>query len=369
VRPIILRLRNLMFEAISPTAFGEAKPQKVEASATTRWPSVSVVIPCFNEERRIAQVIERLAEQYERDQFEIIVVDGCSTDGTRTVAADCIARLAPLSVKLVDNPSRHIPDALNLGIAAARGEVIVRMDAHSLPSENYVRSCVELLRKERGEVVGMPWRISAGGQTATAQAIALAVAHPFGIGDAQYRLAQTGELREVDTVPFGVFRKSLWQKLGGFNKALLANEDYDFNYRVRLNGGRVLLDTTAHSVYFARPTLSELMRQYFRYGRWKAQMLKLHPRSIRWRQAVAPVFILVLIGLAMLGFWRQEAWWLLLLTAIAYLLPAFAFAFALARSAKNYNLLPSVLASFVVIHFAWGGGFWRGVLWPNGRSA
>jgi succinoglycan biosynthesis protein ExoA len=358
-----------MFEAISPTAFGEVGRNKVEANATSVWPSVSVVIPCFNEDRRIAQLIQRLAEQYDRERFEIIVVDGRSTDDTRTVVADCIDRLAPISVRLVDNPTRHIPDALNLGIAAAQGEVIVRMDAHSLPSENYVRSCVGLLREEKVEVVGMPWRISAGAETITAQAIALAVAHPFGIGDAQYRLAQTGQPRDVDTVPFGVFRKSLWQKLGGFNEALLANEDYGVNYRVRLNGGRVLLDTVAHTVYFARATQSELSRQYFRYGRWKAQMLKLHPRSMRWRHAVAPSFILVLIALALLGFWRSEAWWLLSLTAIAYLLPSVGFAFALTRRAKNYKLLASILASFVVIHFSWGAGFWRGLLWPNGRKA
>ncbi|HUS13340.1 MAG TPA: glycosyltransferase family 2 protein [Pyrinomonadaceae bacterium] len=358
-----------MFEAISTTAIGDARPDKVARNATTDWPSVSVVIPCFNEERRIAQVIERLAEQYDRNQFEILVLDGRSTDDTRKVVADCIARFAPLRIKLVDNPSRHIPDALNLGIAEARGEVIVRMDAHSLPSENYVRSCVALLRQESVEVVGMPWRISAGAQTHTAQAIALAVAHPFGIGDAQYRLAKSGEPREVDTVPFGVFRKSLWQRLGGFNEALLANEDYDFNYRVRLNGGRVLLDTTAHSIYFARPTLSELSLQYFRYGRWKAQMLKLHPRSMRWRHAAAPSFMVMLICLSLLGIWRSEAWWLLSLTAVAYLLPAFGFAFNLSRRANNYKLLPSILVSFVSIHFGWGSGFWRGLLWPNTRKA
>lgn len=356
-----------MFEAISPAASEEVKPHKVEPHTTTRWPTVSVVIPCFNEERQIARVIERLAEQYDRDRFEILVVDGRSTDGTRTVLADCVARLAPLRVELVDNPTRHIPNALNLGIEAARGEVIVRMDAHSLPSDNYVRSCVGLLRQEGIDVVGMPWRISAGAQTSIGKAIALAVAHPFGIGDARYRLAKSGEAREVDTVPFGVFRKSVWQKLGGFNEALLANEDYDFNYRVRLSGGRILLDTTAHSVYFARPTLSELARQYFRYGRWKAQMLRLHPRSMRWRQAVAPSFIAVLIGLSLLGFWRWEARWLLLLTAIVYLIPAFAFAFMLGRKAKSYKLVPAILASFVVIHFTWGGGFWRGLLGPNGR--
>ncbi|MEP7198294.1 MAG: glycosyltransferase family 2 protein [Chloroflexota bacterium] len=352
-----------MLEPRSSTVVVPAGGKNVGAYAAGAWrPFVSVVIPCLNEEQFIAQVLERLLPQYDDGRFEIVIVDGLSTDRTRAIVADCAARWTRTSIRFIDNPARHIPVALNLGIAAARGDVIVRMDAHSLPSANYVRRCVELLCAGAGDVVGMPWDIRAGAETVTARAIALAVAHPFGIGDAQYRLAHEGAPRSVDTVPFGVFRKTLWQELGGFNEALLANEDYDFNYRVRRNGGRVLLDTAAHAAYFARPTLAELARQYFRYGRWKSQMLKLHPRSMRWRHAVAPVFVAALCALALLGFWRHLAWWFLLLAAAAYLLPALAFACALARRAKEVKLLPPIIAAFFVIHCAWGGGFWRGLL-------
>ena len=124
--------------------------------------SVSVVIPCFNEERFIGKVLEKLAGQYEHGRYEIVVVDGMSMDGTRGVIAGFAARNDGLRVRVVDNPARNIPAALNLGIKNARGDIIVRMDAHSVPSANYVRRCVELLSGGKASVVGMPWRIMPG---------------------------------------------------------------------------------------------------------------------------------------------------------------------------------------------------------------
>lgn len=359
---------------LEPTAHTLIAPTRAQTetapigAAGAALPFVSIVIPCFNEERFIGAVLERLAAQYDAKRCEIIVVDGRSTDTTRAVVADCAVRLPDISVRLVDNPVRHIPVALNLGIAAARGDVIVRMDAHSLPSANYVHRCVELLCAGAGDVVGMPWHIRAGAETAAAQAIALAVAHPFGIGDAQYRLAQAGAPQAVDTVPFGVFRKSLWQELGGFNEALLANEDYDFNYRVRRQGGRVVLATAAHTVYFARATFGALAQQYFRYGRWKAQMLRLHPHSMRWRHAGAPVFVAALSSMLLSGLFWRPAWWLLLLALGAYLVPALAFACALARRAGDYKLCAPIGVAFLLVHCAWGGGFWRGLLARGQRT-
>jgi succinoglycan biosynthesis protein ExoA len=346
--------------APAPTGAGAAPPTETAAGAAL--PFVSIVIPCFNEERFIGEVIGRLASQYDADRCEIVVVDGGSTDATRAVVADCAARAPRLSVRLVDNPARHIPVALNLGIDAARGEIVARMDAHAVPSANYLRRCVELLGDDEEMIVGAPCRIRPAAETLAARAVALVVAHPFGIGDAQYRISHEGAPRDVDTVPFGVFRKSLWRRLGGFDESLLANEDYDFNYRARHAGGRVVLDTAAHTVYYARPTLGALARQYFRYGRWKAQMLKQHPRSIRWRHAVAPAFVASLAAALLAGFFWRPAWRLVLAALGAYLLPAVAFAVSLARRERDGKLVAPVVAAFFVVHFTWGAGFWRGLL-------
>ncbi|HEX8422252.1 MAG TPA: glycosyltransferase family 2 protein, partial [Pyrinomonadaceae bacterium] len=236
--------------------------------APAELPFVSIVIPCFNEERHIFKVLENLAGQYQTGRSEIVVVDGRSTDATREQVAEFKRAYPNLPVRLVDNPARNIPAGVNLGIGEARGDVIVRMDAHAVPSSNYVRRCVEQLEGAQGvAVVGMPIRVQAGAETRAARAIALAVAHPFGIGDAKYRTTASGAAAEfVDTVPFGVFRKSLWRETGGFNEELLANEDYDFFYRIRARGGGILLDTSGHILYFSRATVSEVARQYFRYG-------------------------------------------------------------------------------------------------------
>lgn len=327
------------------------------------WPFVSIVIPCFNEERFIFKVLENFAGQYQPARSEIIVVDGRSTDSTRERVAEFKRAYPNLPVRLVDNPARNIPAGVNLGIEAARGDVIVRMDAHSIPSANYVRRCVEQLGgTEDVAVVGMPWRIQPGAETRAARAIALAVAHPFGIGDAKYRMPERAATEFVDTVPFGVFRKSLWREVGGFNERLLANEDYDFHYRIRARGGRILLDTSGHSLYFARPTVKELAQQYFRYGTWKAQMVKLHPRSLRPRHLVAPAFVAWITSTAFLGFWWRPAWLLLLLAVVPYALLSLWCAFQLARRARDLSLLPLIAGIFPVLHVAWGGSFWLGLI-------
>src|SRR4030095_7962929 len=254
--------------------------------------TVSVIIPCYNEERFIGNALEQLAHQFELDRYEIIVVDGASDDNSRTVVEDFRKRQADVSVSLVENPARNIPTALNLGIATARGSVIARMDAHAAPSDGYIRRCVEVLQPGTAGAVGMPCLVRAGADTLMARAIAAAVSHPFGIGDAKYRLGSAGPAQEpVDTVAFACFRKSTWKELGGYNESLHTNEDYDFNYRVRRSGRPVILDRGGHCDYFARTTLGALASQYLRYGGWKAEMIRLHPRSIKLRHLVAPVFV------------------------------------------------------------------------------
>jgi glycosyltransferase involved in cell wall biosynthesis len=326
-------------------------------------PFVSVVIPCFNEQRFITKALTLLAEQYEKSSYEIIVVDGRSTDGTRRLIEEFKLSHPDLAVKILNNPARNIPCALNLGIAAARGSIIARMDAHACPTPGYVRRCVEVIEAGQAGVVGMPCQVRPGADTLTAKAIAFCVSHPFGIGDAKYRLREGGPIQEeVDTVAFACFKKELWAKLGGFNEELLTNEDYDFNYRVRLQGESVILDRSGHCDYFARASFRGLAAQYRRYGTWKARMVRKHPRSIKLRHLVAPAFVLSFIVLGIGGIVWRPLWLLLALEVMLYLLLAGFFA-ATARTVGGgglkYRLLLPVV--FLTIHLNWGAAFLRGL--------
>lgn len=328
--------------------------------------TVSVVIPCYNEERFIGHALEQLARQFEPERYEIIVVDGQSDDNSRRVIEDFKRQRPDISVSLVENPARNIPTALNLGIATAKGTVIARMDAHAAPSEGYIRRCVEVLQTGAAGVVGMPCLVRPGADTLVARAIAAAVSHPFGIGDAKYRLGAGGPPQEpVDTVAFACFRKSLWHELGGFNEALLTNEDYDFNYRVRQSGRQVILDRGGHCDYFARTTIRKLAAQYWRYGRWKAQMVRLQPRSIRLRHLVAPVFVLSLVLLALLALFWAPARWLLLAESATYLFAALVAGWHTTRSSeRRFGLALLLPLVFATIHLTWGTSFLIGLIGP-----
>lgn len=332
---------------------------------------VSVVIPCYNEERFITTALEQLVDQYDKERYEIIIVDGLSSDRTRDRIEHFQRSNHDVSVRLVDNPARNIPTALNLGIAASRGNIIARMDAHAVPSPGYIRRCVEVLRETDASVVGMPCQVQPGAETLMARAIASAVSHPFGIGDAKYRLGRGGPIQEsVDTVAFACFRKTLWSDLNGFNQALLTNEDYDFNYRVRHSGGKVILDRTGHCDYFARSTLRGVAEQYLRYGKWKAEMIRRHPGSIRIRHLVAPLFVLSLLFLAAGGFVWRGAWWLLLTEVTVYLLTCLAAGLQATTRAKARPamilLMPVV---FATIHLTWGTSFLLRLLSPRRHAA
>lgn len=325
---------------------------------------VSVIVPCYNEEQFIGQTLENLAHQYAAAKFEIILVDGSSEDRTREVIRTFAANHPELSVILLDNPSRHIPVALNIGIEAARGDIIARMDAHAVPSPEYINRCVRVLQQNNIGVVGMPCRVRPGASTLTARAIASAVSHPFGIGDAKYRLSAGGPLQEpVDTVAFSCFRKSLWRQLKGYNESLLTNEDYDFNYRVRLTGQQVILDRGGHCDYFARTTLKRLAQQYWRYGGWKAQMLKLHPRSLKLRHLVAPLFVLSVTFLALLSLMWKPMLILLGLEIGLYALLSIVFGWqVMRRNQDGIGMLFIMPFVFLIIHLSWGTSFLLGLI-------
>jgi len=261
---------------------------------TETTPTVSIIVPCYNEEATIRLLLEAVSAQtYPRSGIELVIADGNSTDGTREEIARYQESHPDLEIRIVDNARRTIPAGLNAAIRAARGEYLVRIDAHSRPFPDYVERCLKALQEGIAENVGGIWEIQPGGTGWISRSIAVAAAHPLGVGDAHYRLG--GRPRYVDTVPFGSFRRDLIERIGYFDESLLTNEDYEFNVRVLSSGGKIWLDPDIRAVYFARSTLLELAKQYFRYGYWKGKMLRRYPGTLRWRQLLPPLFITSLI--------------------------------------------------------------------------
>jgi glycosyltransferase involved in cell wall biosynthesis len=319
-------------------------------------PLVSIVIPCLNEAEHIEQLLEAIRMQDE-SPFEVVIVDGGSTDDTLAIVERYRARHPEMRVRSIALPGGGIPVSLNAGIRAATGEFIARLDAHSHPRCDYLRRLAHLLRTSGAGVVGGRWEIEPGSPTDVGRAIAWAGQHPLGAGDAAYRIRDDqGRVVPVDTVPFGCFEKSLWEALGGFNEDLLTNEDYEFNYRARRAGRDVLLDPSVVCVYVARGSLGGLARQYFRYGWWKLAMLKRNPESLRWRQAVPMLFVTGVGVLAVGSFWSASFLWWLAALLIPYIAVVGLSSARIAHRRRAWRALPVLPAVFVVIHFAWGLG-------------
>ena len=316
-------------------------------------PLVSVIIPCRNEEKTIHLVLEALFEQsFPLQNMEIVIADGLSTDGTRRAIHAFSEAHPALFMRLVDNPKQIIPTGLNTAIKASKGELIVRMDAHSLPKQDYVQRCYNAHQEGKAENVGGVWKISPQNNGWVARSIAAAAANPFAVGDAHYRF--TEKAAYVDTVPYGSYKRELFEKIGYFDESLLANEDYEFNTRIRQSGGRIWLDPAIQCTYFARATFAALAKQYWGYGFWKAQMLKRYPETLRWRQALPPAFVLGLVVLALVGFIWPIAWPVFAVIVGLYLAVQLVPAIQISLKAGDIHLSIGVVIATLIMHFSWG---------------
>jgi succinoglycan biosynthesis protein ExoA len=336
-------------------------------------PLVSIIIPCYNEQNTITLLLEALLQQtIPIEKLEIIISDGMSTDKTLEVVSRYQAAHSEMEIVLVENKQKTIPSALNRALEIAKGEFIVRMDAHSIPAKDYVNRCITALSSGLGDNVGGVWEIRAGNSTWIARAIALAAAHPLGVGNARYRTQGTKPSENqpagpADTVPFGSFRKDLLNQIGYFDENLLSNEDYEFNARIRKNGGRIWLDPAIRTGYIARSNLPDLARQYWRYGYWKWRMLRQYLSTARLRQVVPPLFVgslITLIAMSIWPLWTQTlsfipiaARWLLIGEIILYSLILFLFALPYAIQKKEISLSIGIPLAIATMHISWGSGF------------
>ena len=322
-------------------------------------PSVSVIIPCRNEEKTIHLVLDAIhAQTYPRELQQVVIADGFSEDRTREQIESFKTSHPDLVVMVVNNPKRIIPAGLNAAILASSGDLIVRMDAHSIPNPDYVALCVDALERNVAQNVGGVWDIQPGSNSWIARSIAAAAGNPLAVGDARYRF--TDKAAYVDTVPYGSYKRELFNQIGLFDETLLANEDYELNTRIIQSGGKIWLDPKIRCVYFARSSLRTLSKQYYGYGYWKFQMLKRYPETLRWRQALPPAFILGLLLLLLAGiFWKPA----LILFAIAlglYLLVLLGVGIHMASKKSDILMIIGIPLAIITMHFSWGAGFIAG---------
>lgn len=319
-------------------------------------PKVSVVVPCYNEAATIGKLLSALdAQTLSRSMFEVVIADGGSTDTTREEIQKFVETHPDLMVRVINNPKRIIPAGLNTAIKAARGSIITRMDAHTLPAPDYLELSLRDLEDGKGENVGGVIDIQPTADSWMGRSIAVATAHPLGVGDARYRWAK--QAGPADTVAFGTFRRELFDRIGLYDESLQINEDYELNTRIRLAGGTIWVDPDIHATYFSRGTLSDLVRQYFSYGFWKVKMLRHYPQSLRWRQALPPLFVLGILMLLLVSIFLKSAFFLLLACLGFYFLILIAGSIPAANQKKDWSLLPGIPIAIACMHLSWGTGF------------
>jgi succinoglycan biosynthesis protein ExoA len=320
--------------------------------------SVSVIMPIRNEAGFIPRSLGAvLAQDYPADQMEVLIADGMSTDGTRDVIARLIDAAPKIPVTVVDNPGKIVPTGFNRALARATGDVIMRVDGHTVIAPGYVRECVDALRRSGADNVG--GRVEAIGDGWFGRAVALATSSRFGVGGARWHYSDREEW--VDTVPMGAWPRSVFERIGPFDEEQVRNQDDEFNYRLLSRGGKILLSPRIKLLQHNRSTLRSLWRQYYQYGVWKVRVMQKHPRQMRPRQFVPPVFVAVLAVSLLLAPVSTFGSWVLGLTATAYTAANLVASFWTGRKGSwlAMSLLP---AAFATLHVAYGLGFVVGLV-------
>lgn len=321
-------------------------------------PFVTVIIPMRNEEAYVARCLDSvLAQLKDRTDIEVLCVDGASTDRTAAIVETYAAR--DPRVRLLLNPDRFAPHAMNRALRVARGDVLIRLDCHATYAPDYLAQCVAALERTQADNVGGYATTLPGSDTLIGRAIAAATSSRFGVGGSAFRVGGHDE-REVDTVPFGCFRRSVFERFGLYDERLIRNQDIELNSRIRRGGGRIVISPAIRLTYFNRSDYAGLRQQAFFNGLWNPYTLYLVGGGLSLRHFVPLGFVVSLIVLALGGLVWWPLWWLLAAEIALYLVAGLAMAVQVARATRTSAW--HVFLAFVNLHLAYGVGSFWGVL-------
>jgi len=318
-----------------------------------------VIVPCRDEQHFIANCLDSIIVQdYPKDKLEILVVDGVSNDKTKEIISEYAQKYS--FIKLLNNVKKTVPAALNIGIKAAKGDIIMRIDAHCTYNQDYISKCVGYLQRHDGvDNVGGICITLPGNNALLAQSIASALSHPFGVGNSYFRIGSKKE-RYVDTVPFGCYKSEVFLKIGLFDEDLIRTQDSEFNARLLKNGGTILLVPEIISYYYARESLYALWKMQLQYGYFKPLAAKKIGRIFALRQVIPPLFVgSLIISLAFSPFFKLSLWYFIfVLSFYTFVNMVVSLKIALRKNLRSFFALPFV---FYVIHFGWGIGCLKGI--------
>ena len=318
--------------------------------------TVSVVIPCRNEENYIEQCVQSFLNQtYPMDLLTIIVSDGMSTDKTREKIEKI--RLKHKNVILLDNEGLSAPKGMNKGIRYNNSDIVIIFGAHSYADKNFVLENVKALENE--EVGCSGGLITTVNDSNKGAAIAEAMSCPFGVGNALFRYAEKESF--VDTVAFGAYRRSVLEKIGLFDEELVRNQDDELNFRVEKSGAKILLSPKIKSTYYSRGDFKKLWRQYYQYGFWKVRVIQKHKRPASIRHLIPLLFVLFLaLGGASTFIAPIFKYGYFIILGL-YLLLDLMFSFKISKK-KSMKYFKYLVPSFPILHISYGLGFIVGIV-------
>ncbi len=322
------------------------------------FPLVSIIIPCLNEVKHIRDVLDSiLAQRYPLDSLEVLIADGLSKDGTREIIAE-YSRKQPF-IRLLDNPTKSESIGMNIGIRHSRGDIILRMDAHTTYDLSYVPMCVKALREYDADIVGGIWKTVPQEDTLLGKAISQAVSNRFGVGNAYYRTDEIKEPRYVDGVPYGAFWKAYIEKIGLYDERFHRSEDAELYNRVRRAGGKILLVPGIIAYYRARSNLKSFSRHIFANGYLITNYLKIGVVAFYWRHLVPLFFVSAVLASAALAIVHPMFLWILLGTLGAYYLANLLVSLRVTASQRDPRYLVMMPLVFTMLHWSYGlGSLW-----------
>jgi len=325
-------------------------------------PFISVIIPCYNEEHFIGPCLDSvLKNDYPKDKMEVLVIDGMSKDKTREILKEYNKEHS--FIKILDNPKKLCPIGLNVGIKNAKGEIIVRLDAHNIYDKEYISKSVKYLHEHNADNVGGIWKMVPRTNDFLGKAITLVLSSPFGAGNARYKTTSENEKpKQVETVPYGCFRKEFLEKVGLFCEFIDYSEDIELNQRIIKAGGKIILAPDIVSYYYTRTSMKDFVRHTLRNGIWITYPLKLRKFLFKWRHLIPFAFVLSLIISFILALVWHIFWILFIFILTAYFFTSIWFSFKIAFREKKIAYLFALPFIFFLFHLLYGGGSIWGII-------